>query len=146
MQTPVHARFAESVCKNSRVWVCGNFFQVRFAPAWFSPVASPLASMRGPDVATFRGLLPLAALMRSLFVKATGPNRTDEHKKKTMKKEQTQNQKSDKGSWPARTVGHGQSTEGQLQNESYSFLPTPSVSAGLKTTPTDEPCAAGFLG
>ncbi len=113
-----------------------GFFQVLFAAAWSSPFASLLASMRGPDVATFRGILPLAALIRSLFVKATGPNRTAEHKKKTMNTKQTQKQKSDEGSWPARTVGHEQSTKEQQSNKSYSLLPTPQVSGMLKATST----------
>jgi hypothetical protein len=96
--------------------------------------------MRGPDVATFRGILPLAALMRSLFVKATGPNRTAEHKKKTMNTKQTQKQKSDEGSWAARTVGHEQTATEQQSNKSYSLLPTPQVSGMLKTTPAAGCC------
>jgi hypothetical protein len=43
--------------------------------------------------------------MRSLFVKATGPNRAAEHKKKTMKTKQTQNRNQTKAPGPTEQLG-----------------------------------------
>jgi len=97
----------------------------------------------GAGRGSFRGILPLAALIRSLFVKATGPNRTAERKKKTMKTEQTQNQKTDEGSRPARTVGHEQ-TQQRPPNASYLLLPTPPVSGMLKATSAGRPVPQAF--
>ena len=130
----------------------GQMFRFGFAGNFFRSVCScPVQPCRltarfheGAGRGALRGLLPLAALMRSLFVKATGPNRAAEHKKKIMKTEQTQNQKSDEGSRPARAVGHEQ-TQQRPPNASYSLLPTPPVSGMLKATSAGRPVPQAFF-
>ena len=81
-------------------------------------------------------------LIRSLFVKATGPNRAAEHKKKTMKKEQTPIQIRSRLFARPEQLSTDTNAEGLERHESYFLLPTPTASESLKPTPRRKPPCA----